>query len=300
MPFMNILILSQKSNLYSTKRLAEAGQKLKHRVRICDPLNLMLLLQGKIPSVFNSELSKRISKTDIVIPRISPSTTDYGLAVLNQLHIMQIPTVNTASTIARSRDKFRCLQLLSQHNIDIPKTVMIKNVSQVDEAVKMVGGLPVILKLLRGTQGTGVMLAEERESVLNTLWGLKQTVIIQEFIEESRGKDIRAFVVGGRVVAAMKREALVGEFRSNIHRGGSGIPIDLQKEYRDAALEAVKVIGLEVAGVDLLESRKGPVVIEVNSSPGFECLEKVTGRDIAQTIIEYAENRVQKRRKKHY
>lgn len=300
MPFMNILILSQKSNLYSTKRLTEAGQKLKHRVRICDPLNLMLLLRDKIASVFNSELSQRISKTDVVIPRIGSSITDYGLAVVNQFHIMQIPTINPASAIARSRDKFRCLQLLSQHNIDIPKTVMIKNVSQMDEAVKMVGGLPVILKLLRGTQGTGVMLAEKRETVLNTLWGLKQTVVIQEFIEESKGKDIRAFVVGGRVVAAMKREALVDEFRSNIHRGGSGLPIDLQKEYRDVALKAVKVIGLEVAGVDLLESRKGPVVIEVNSSPGFEGLEKVTGKDIARTIIEYAANRFQNHRKKTY
>jgi ribosomal protein S6--L-glutamate ligase len=295
---MNILILSQQSNLYSTKRLVEVGQKLKHRVAIYDPLNLLLLLQGRIPSIFNSELARRISRIDVVIARIGPSITDYGLAVVNQFHLMKIPTINPALAIARSRDKFRCLQLLSNHDIDIPRTVMIKHVSQVDEAVKMVGGLPVILKLLRGTQGIGVMLAENRESVLNILWGLKQTVLIQEFIKESKGKDIRAFVIGGRVVAAMRREAMIGEFRSNIHRGGSGKQVDLTREYKNVALKAVKVIGLEVAGVDLLESRKGPKVIEINSSPGFEGLENATDKDIADTIIRYATRRAQKLRKK--
>ncbi len=299
MASMNILLLSQKSNLYSTKRLAEAAQNQKHRIEIRDPLNLLLLLRRKSPTIFNSHLDSKISRIDIVIPRIGPSITDYGLAVVNQFHVMGIPTINSALGIANSRDKFRCLQLLSDHNIDIPRSVMIKHVSQADDAIKKVGGLPVVLKLLRGTQGIGVMLAETRESVLNILWGLKQSVIIQEFIGESKGKDIRALIVGHKVLAAMRREASIGEFRSNIHRGGSGTQIDLAKEYKSIALKAVKAMGLEVAGVDILESRKGPKVIEINSSPGLEGLEKTSGKDIAHSIIEYAERRAHESKKKH-
>lgn len=294
---MNILILSQKKDLYSTKRLAEAAKDLNHPIEIFDPLSLSLALKENSPSIVSRQTGKQLSKVDVVLPRIGYSIMDYGLSVVNHFQIMGIPSINEALPIAISRDKFRSLQLLSSCGIDIPKTVMIKQVSQVDDAIRLIGGLPAIVKRLRGTQGTGVMLAETRESLLNIIWNLKQSVIIQEFIQESRGKDVRVLIVGGRQVAAMRREAIHGEFRSNIHRGGSGKEIVLPKEYRQTALKAVKVIGLEVAGIDMLEAREGPKVIEINSSPGFEGLEKTTGKNIAHSIIKYAARRAKASRK---
>ncbi len=287
---MNLLILSQKRNLYSTRRLIETAQKQGHTVNVLDPLNLLLILGKKSHSVFYKNLSQQIAKIDAVLPRIGSSMMDYGLAVVIQFNMMGIPTINNFLPIALSRDKFRCLQLLSCYDIDIPKTAMIRTLDQIDEAIKMVGGFPIVLKLLRGTQGIGVMLAKTRDSALNTLWGLQQDVMIQEFISESKGKDIRALVVNGKVVAAMRREARIGEFRSNIHRGGIGQLIDLKDEFKHVALKSVEVIGLDIAGVDMLESNTGPKIIEINSSPGFEGLEKATGKDIAKCIIDYAEN----------
>ncbi len=287
---MHILILSRKKELHSTRRLIEVARKKGCAVSVHDPLSLFLVLGKKNPSILQRSGLRKMRDVDVILPRIGTSITDYGLAVVNQFSMMGVPCVNKSQPIARSRDKFRCLQLLSRYDIDIPKTVMVRTPDQIERAIKMVGGPPVILKLLRGTQGIGVMLAENEasvKSVLNTLWGLGQNIMIQEFVKESKGKDIRVLVVGGKVVAAMKREARVGEFRSNIHRGGSGKPVALSEEYVQAALEAAKVIGLEIAGVDMLESRTGPKIMEINSSVGFEGLEKTTGLDIASIIIDY-------------
>ena len=288
---MRILILSRRRTLYSTRRLVETARKLGHRAIVLDPLDCFLVCGRRSPTIYHKTTARRLDQMDVVLPRIGASITEYGLAVVRQFSIMGIPIVNNSVPIARSRDKLRSLQLLSQHDIDIPRTVMARSPSQVGRALEAVGGPPVILKLIQGTQGVGVMLAETLpalEAILDTLWGLGQNILIQEFIAESRGRDIRALVVGGRVVGAMRRTARVGEFRSNIHRGGHGRVITLGEEYQRVAVKACEVMGLHVAGVDLLESKEGPKVIEINSSPGFEGLELATGGDIARDILEYA------------
>ena len=229
---------------------------------------------------------------DVVVPRIGASITDYGLAVLRHFERDGVPLLNTPDAIANSRDKLRALQLLSEHDVGIPRTALAREPGAVRAAIDAVGGTPVIIKLQQGTQGVGVMIADSLEgveSILDTLWGLGQNIILQEFVQESRGRDVRAFVVGGQVVAAMRRTARAGEFRSNLHRGGAGHPIELTAGYRAAATLAAQVMGLEVAGVDLLESDDGPRVIEVNSSPGLGGIEKATGVDIATRILERAE-----------
>jgi ribosomal protein S6--L-glutamate ligase len=228
---------------------------------------------------------------DVVIPRIGASITGYGLAVVEQLEMMGVPAVNGAQAIARSRDKLRCLQLLARSGLRIPRTVMARDASNVPRLVDEIGGLPAIVKLLRGTQGVGVMLAStipELQGILETFQGLGQEFVLQEFVAESRGRDVRALVVGGQVVGAMRRRAKRGEFRSNLHRGGRGKPITLEPAYVDAALRATEVVGLEVAGVDLLETQAGPTLLEVNSSPGFEGLERATGLDAAGAIVDRA------------
>jgi ribosomal protein S6--L-glutamate ligase len=228
---------------------------------------------------------------DVVIPRIGASITGYGLAVVEQLEMMGVPVVNGAQAIARSRDKLRCLQLLARSGLRIPRTVMARDASNVPRLVDEIGGLPAIVKLLRGTQGVGVMLGStipELQGILETFQGLGQEFVLQEFVAESRGRDVRALVVGGRVVGAMRRRAKRGEFRSNLHRGGRGKPITLEQAYVDAALRATEVVGLEVAGVDLLETQAGPTLLEVNSSPGFEGLERATGLDAAGAIVDRA------------
>jgi ribosomal protein S6--L-glutamate ligase len=228
---------------------------------------------------------------DLVIPRIGASVTEHGLAVVNQFDMMGVPIVNNSQPIARSRDKLRSFQLLSRKDIDIPRTVVAREPHQIGAALEAVGGPPVVLKLIRGTQGIGVILAETEQavlSVLDTLWSLGQTILIQEFVAESEGRDIRALVVGNRVVTAMRRQARFGEFRSNIHRGGDGVVVDLDERTRRTAVQATQVMGLQVAGVDLLESHEGPKVMEVNSSPGFEGLEEATGLGIAEIIVNYA------------
>jgi len=288
---MRIAILSRGKTIYSTSRLIESAHKSGHRVKVIDPLKCQLLLEKENYKILYDHTA--LERIELVITRIGASITDYGVAVVNQFDMMGIPVINDAASIVRSRDKFRSLQLLNKHSIDIPRTVMLKSPDNLQEALEMVGGPPVILKLVQGTQGVGVILAESRESVestLDTLWRLGQNIIIQEFIKESRGEDIRAFVVGGEVVAAMKRKARVGEFRSNIHRGGHAVAIKLTAEYQEAAIKAAEVLGLKIAGVDMLRSRSGPKVMEVNSSPGFEGLESVTGVDVAQKIIDYTVN----------
>ena len=219
------------------------------------------------------------------------SITGYGLAVVNQLDLMGVPVLASAIPIARSRDKLRALQLLSRFGIDIPRTVMCRYREEVPQAVDLVGGLPCIIKLIQGTQGIGVMIANtaaEVEGMLDTLWKLGQEILLQELVAESRGKDVRALVVGDRVVAAMRRTARAGEFRSNIHRGGVAEALSLDREYAEIAVKAARVMGLEVAGVDMLEARTGPKIMEVNSSPGFEGLEAATGADIASAYVQHA------------
>jgi ribosomal protein S6--L-glutamate ligase len=232
-----------------------------------------------------------IDDLEVAIPRIGASITGYGLAVVNQLDMMGVPVLNSAPSISRSRDKLRCLQLLSRSGIDIPRTVMARDRRNVRQLVEEIGGLPAIIKLIRGTQGVGVMIAStlaEVQTILDTFWDLGQEIVLQEFIRESKGRDVRALVVGDRVVGAMRRKAKRGEFRSNIHRGGEGKPIALPPEYAQAAVRAARIIGLELAGVDMLESSSGPKIMEINSSPGFEGLERAIKTDIAGLIIDHA------------
>jgi ribosomal protein S6--L-glutamate ligase len=286
---LRIAILSRNRKLYSTRRLVEAAKQRGHAVKVLDTLHCQLVLARDAPRVFYR--GEEVKRFDVVIPRIGASITGYGLSVVNQFDMMGVPTLNNSVPIARSRDKLRALQLLSRFGIDIPRTVMCRYREEVPLAVEQVGGLPCIMKLIQGTQGVGVLLASsmtEVEGMLDTLWHLGQEILIQELIAESRGKDVRALVVGDRVVAAMRRTAREGEFRSNIHRGGEGQALELPRAYAEAAVKAARVIGLEVAGVDMLESKDGPKIMEVNSSPGFEGLERVTGVDIAGLYVEHA------------
>lgn len=284
-----VAILSRKRSLYSTRRLVEAAKEQGHRAIVLDTLRCNLILSPGEPRM--SYRGVEVAGLDVVLPRIGASITAYGLAVTHHLDMMGIPLINRAGAIARSRDKLRCLQLLSQAGIDIPRTVMAHDRSHVAQLVDEVGGLPAIIKLLRGTQGVGVMIAStlaEVQTIVNTFWDLGQEIFIQEFVAESKGRDVRALVVGDRVVGAMRRKAKRGEFRSNLHRGGQGKPIDLPREYAEVAVRAAQVVGLQIAGVDMLESATGPKIMEVNSSPGFEGLEKATGKDIAGAMISYA------------
>jgi ribosomal protein S6--L-glutamate ligase len=299
---MWILILSRKASIYSTRRLSEAAIARGHQVTVVDPLEFSLVASRGRPSLFHRGLE--VGGYDLVIPRIGASITSYGLAVVRQFDMLGIPVLNTALAIARSRDKLRAMQLLTRKDLDIPITVCTKTASHIDAALALVGGPPAIVKLHQGTQGIGVMLAETRQAVESTLeafWTLGQDIILQEFIAESRGKDVRAIVVGKRVVAAMRRRAQKGEFRSNLHRGAEpeAIPLDqLDPRYTKAAIEACKVMALEVAGVDMLETRGGPKILEINSSPGLEGIERATGQNVAGAVIRHAERYVKRRLEK--
>ena len=286
---LTIGVLSRNRKLYSTRRLLEAAGALGHRALVLDTLRCRLVLSRDRPRIFYR--GEEVSRLDVVIPRIGASITGYGLAVVNQLDMMGVPVLASSVPIARSRDKLRALQLLARFGLDIPRTVMCRYRDEVPQAVEQVGGLPCIIKLIRGAQGVGVMIAnsmDEVKGMLDTLWHLGQEILLQEFVAESRGRDVRALVIGDRVVAAMRRQARTGEFRSNLHRGGEGKPVSLERDYAEAAVKASRVIGLEVSGVDMLESRTGPKIMEVNSSPGFEGLERVTGVDIARLYVEHA------------
>jgi ribosomal protein S6--L-glutamate ligase len=296
---MRLLILSRNSSLYSTSRLVLAARARGHEVTVADPLDFHIVISRGRPSMFLGDLP--VPRADVVIPRIGASITNYGLAVVRQFDMMGVPVLNSAVAIARSRDKLRAMQLLTKKNIDVPRTVCAKTPSSVDRALQFIGGTPAIVKLQQGAQGIGTMIAETPQAVtslLETLWAMGQDIILQEYIAESRGRDYRVIVIGGRVVAAMRRQAKAGEFRSNLHRGGLGVRVDLDKRYRSAALAAAKVMGLEVCGVDMLQGRDGPKILEINSSPGLEGIERTSGVDVAGAIIAHAERFVE-RRKRH-
>jgi ribosomal protein S6--L-glutamate ligase len=297
-----VAILSRNAKLYSTRRLVEATRALGHEPLVLDTLRCNMVLGPDRPRILYRGEELSATRLHVAIPRIGASVTGYGLAVVNQLDMMGVPVLNASVPIARSRDKLRSLQLLSRFGIDIPRTVVCRYRDEVAEAVRLVGGLPCIIKLIQGTQGLGVMIANttaEVEGMLDTLWTLGQEILLQELVEESRGKDVRALVVGDRVVAAMRRTAREGEFRSNIHRGGEARAVELAREYAEAAVKATRVLGLEVGGVDMLEARTGPKILEVNSSPGFEGLEAATGTDVATPYVEHAVEFAHARRTRH-
>tara|TARA_R110002096_G_C14565306_1_gene720193 strand:+ start:599 stop:1471 length:873 start_codon:yes stop_codon:yes gene_type:complete len=290
---MNIVILSRNPHLYSTKRLVEAAKKRKHTVEVIDPLKCEIIIEKKNPAVLYK--GKALENIDAIIPRIGASVTFYGTAVVRQFEMMKIFSTVESQALVRSRDKLRSLQVLSRAGLGMPKTVFSNYTKDVAEVIKYVGGAPLVIKLLEGTQGLGVVLAETNnaaESVLEAFNGLQARVIVQEFIKESKGADIRAFVVDGNVVGAMKRQGKEGEFRSNLHRGGSADIIQLTDEEENAALKSAKSLGLGICGVDMLQSARGPLILEVNSSPGLEGIETATKKDIANTIIRYIERNV--------
>ncbi|HEY7529633.1 MAG TPA: RimK family alpha-L-glutamate ligase [Gemmatimonadota bacterium] len=282
-------MLSRRPNLYTVRRFRVAAAARGHTLRVLDPLACYLSLGRSRPRVIYR--GRELRHLDVVLPRIGPATSGYALAVVSQFELMGVPVVNGARAIANARDKLGSLQLLSRHGVQIPRTVVARSPSHVRVSLAEVGGPPAVLKLVHGTHGIGVMLAESEQavqSVLDTLWSLGQNILIQEFVAESRGRDLRVLVVGGEVVAAMRREARLGEFRSNIHRGGRGTAVELDAACTRAALDAARVMGLDVAGVDLLESPAGPMVVEVNASPGFEGLEEATRVDIAGILLDHA------------
>jgi len=290
---MNIKILSRNANLYSTKRLVEAAKKRKHEVEVIDPLKCDIVIEKRKPNIYYK--GGYIENVDAIIPRIGSSVTFYGTAVVRQFEMMGAFTTIESEALVRSRDKLRSLQVLSRAKIGLPKTVFTNYSRDVEGVINQVGGTPLVIKLLEGTQGLGVVLAETKnaaQSVIEAFNGLQARVIVQEFIKEAKGADIRAFVVDGHVVGAMKRQGKEGEFRSNLHRGGSAEVIQLTDEEEIAAVKACKAMGLGVAGVDLLQSTRGPLILEVNSSPGLEGIEKATGKDIAKTIIRYIEKNI--------
>jgi len=290
---MKIAILSRNKNLYSTRRLVEAAEIRGHTVKVIDVLRCYMNITSLKPSIhYRGDV---LEDFDAVIPRIGASVTFYGTAVLRQFEMMNVFPLNESVAVTRSRDKLRSAQLLARKNIGMPVTGFAHNPDDIEDLLKEVGGAPVVIKLLEGTQGIGVVLAETRkaaESVIQAFMGLKANIMVQEFIKEAGGSDIRCFVVGGKVVASMKRQGPEGEFRSNLHRGGSASLIRLTPEERSTAVRAAKVMGLEVCGVDLLRSNHGPVVMEVNSSPGLEGIEAASGKDVAGTIIRHMEKRV--------
>lgn len=287
---MKIAILSRKSTLYSTRRLVEAAKQRGHEVRVIDPLRCYMNITSHRPLIhYKGEL---LEGYDAVIPRIGASITFYGAAVLRQFEMMGMFPLNESVAITRARDKLRSLQLLSRKGIGLPATGFAHSPDDSQDLIKMVGGAPLVIKLLEGTQGIGVVLAETNQaaaSVIEAFWGLRANILVQEFINEAGGADIRCFVIGNKVVAAMKRQAKEGEFRSNLHRGGSAVIATLSSEERATAVRAAKAIGLNVAGVDILRSNRGPLVMEVNSSPGLEGIEKVSKKDVAGMIVEFIE-----------
>ncbi len=287
---MKIAILSRNAKLYSTKRLVEVAKQRGHEAIVLDVLHCYMNIASHKPQVhYKGEVIENI---DAVIPRIGASVTFYGTTVVRQFEMMGVYPLNESVAITRSRDKLRSLQLFSRKGIGMPVTGIAHKPDDVEDLIKMVGGAPLVIKLLEGTQGIGVVLAETKkaaESVIEAFMGLKANILVQEFIAEAGGADIRCFVVDDKVVAAMKRQAKDGEFRSNLHRGGVATVIKITPEERSTAVRAARIMGLNVAGVDLLRSNHGPVVMEVNSSPGLEGIEQATGKDVAGLIIEFIE-----------
>lgn len=290
---MRIAILSRAPGSYATKRLVKATSDRGHEVGVLDTLRFGIDLASDEPEL--QYRGRPLPDFDAIIPRIGASITYFGTAVVRQFEQMDVYTPNTASAIGASRDKLRAFQILSRYDIGIPKSTFVRDRKDVPAAIRRVGGAPVVIKLIEGTQGIGVMLAPDAaiaEAIVETLHSADQNVLLQQFISESRGKDVRAFVIGNRVVAAMRRTAQGDEFRSNLHRGGSIAPVDLDPAYKRVAVQAAQILGLQVAGVDLLESDDGPLVIEVNSSPGLQGIEAATGLDVAGAIIDFVGNQV--------
>lgn len=296
---MKIAMLARNPNLYSHKRLVEAAEARGHTLDIINTIRVYMNITSHRPELFYN--GESLTGYDAVIPRIGASITFYGLAVLRQFEMMHVYPLNESVAIGRSRDKLRSLQLLARDGIGLPVTAFAHDAKQTDEILAIVGGAPVVIKLLEGTQGIGVVLGETEKSaksVIEAFRGANVNILVQEFIKEAGGSDIRSLVVGGKVVASMQRTGAPGEFRSNLHRGGSAKPIRITPEERSTAVRAAKVMGLNVCGVDMLRSNHGPVVMEVNSSPGLEGVEKATGIDVAEKIITFIEDQARPNRTK--
>lgn len=295
---MHIALLSRNRNLYSTRRLVEAAEQRGHSARVVDTLRCYMSIASHHPSIHLK--GEELEPFDAVIPRIGASVTFYGCAVLRQFEMMGTYVINDNVSITRSRDKLRSLQLLSRKGLGLPITGFAHSPDDIPDLITMVKGAPLVIKLLEGTQGIGVVLAETNqaaESVIQAFMGMKANIMVQEYIKEAKGADIRCFVIGDKVVASMKRQAAEGEFRSNLHRGGTASVIRITPEERSTAIRAAKAMGLRVAGVDLLRSNHGPVIMEVNSSPGLQGIETATGKDIAGLIIEHIEKNAAPNRK---
>ena len=291
---MKIAILSRSPKAYSTRRLKEAALARGHECRVLNTLRFALFVENKRPTL--TFRGNPLSDYDAVVPRIGASVTFFGTAVVRQFEQMGVFSLSSSAGISVSRDKLRSMQILSRHDIGMPPTAFVRDDHDVLRAIEKVGGAPVIIKLLEGTQGIGVILAENvkiAEAIIETLQNVRQNVLIQKFVAESKGKDVRAFVVGDRVVAAMRRSAVGTEFRSNVHRGGVAAKIDLTPDYETTAVRAAQIMGLRVAGVDMLEGADGPQVMEVNSSPGLEGIEGATGVDVAGEVVKHLEEQVQ-------
>lgn len=287
---MKIALLSRNRKLYSSRRLIEAATERGHEVKVLDALRCYMNIASHKPTIHYK--GEELTGFDAVIPRIGASITFYGTSVLRQFEVMGVYPLNESVAISRSRDKLRSMQLLSRRGLGMPVTGFANKPDDVKDLIKMVGGAPLVIKLLEGTQGIGVVLAETAkaaESVIEAFMGVKADILVQEYIKEAGGADIRCFVIGGKVVAAMKRQAIAGEFRSNLHRGGSASLIKITPEERSTAVRAARIMGLNVAGVDILRSNHGPVIMEVNSSPGLEGIEDATGKDVAGQIISFME-----------
>lgn len=294
---LKIAVLSRNKALYSTQRLVEAIEARGYQPVVLDHLKCDIVIEQDKPAIYYNAIN--MNDIAAVIPRIGASVTFFGAAVVRQFEMMDIPVVVESQALVRSRDKLRSLQILSSSGVGMPKTVFTNYSKEVTKLIDSVGGAPLIVKLLEGTQGYGVVLAPTKkaaESIIEAFHSMKTRVIVQEFIAEAKGADIRAFVVGNKVVGAMQRQGKEGEFRSNLHQGGSGKLIKLSKEERKVALTAAKAMGLKVAGVDLLQSNRGPLVLEVNSSPGLEGIEKATGTDIAMKIVDYADKLIKRKK----
>ena len=294
---MKIAVLSRNSSLYSTRRLVETIEKRGHEAMVIDHLKCDLMIEAEGPSIFYQ--GEKLSGIGAIIPRIGASVTFYGTAVVRQFEMMSVFSTTYSQSIVRSRDKLRSLQILSGAGLPMPKTAFTNYSKEEKNIVDNVGGAPLIIKLLEGTQGLGVVLAETRkaaQSVIEAFHGLKARIIVQEFIKEAKASDIRVFIVDGKVVGAMKRSGKEGEFRSNLHRGGKAEVIKLSRAERSVAIKAANSMGLSVAGVDILQSARGPLILEVNSSPGLEGIEKATGVDIADKIIDYIERNQPKKK----
>lgn len=290
---MKIAILSRRKDLYSTNRLVEAATIRGYQADVIDTLRCYMNITSARPMIHYQ--GEEIAHYDAVIPRIGASITFYGAAVVRQLEMMNVFCVNDSVAITRARDKLRSLQLLSKKGIGLPITGFAHSPDEIKDLIKMVGGPPLIIKFLEGTQGVGVVLVETTKaarSVIEAFLGLKVNILVQEYIKETNGADIRCFVVGGKVVAAMKRQAEMGEFRANLHRGAQATEVDVTEEERLMAIRAASIIGLNVAGVDIVRSNRGPLILEVNASPGLEGIEKATGKDVAGSIIEFIEHSV--------